>query len=163
MTTRQVRSSRLEQFTKIQSVKLLISWEIGCKLILPVELVIHKSAVQIGPIYQYKFYDRTLDEMWQKQLTVGNLTDKQYQTYVRSDALMVNDEANPTSGVVVSEGWAVRGGPSDTYWKVGTLNPHKKASTLLIRCIMIRMDIGGMKSNKTENGKPQDPEDVKYF
>ena len=62
-----------------------------------------KSAVQIGPIYQYKFYDRTLDEMWQKQLTVGNLTDKQYQTYVRSDALMVNDEANPTSGVIVSD------------------------------------------------------------
>ena len=74
---------------KIQSIKLLISWGIGCKLILLGELAISlKSAVQIGPIYQYKFYDQTLDEMWQKQLTVGNLTDKQYQTYVRSDALM---------------------------------------------------------------------------
>jgi hypothetical protein len=68
--------------------------------------------------------------MWQQQLTVGNLTDKQYQTYVRSDALQVDNETNPTYGEVVSEDWNVRGCPSASYWQVGVLNPGEGVNIL---------------------------------
>ena len=123
---------------------------------------IAKSATQIGPIYQYEFYDKTLDQMWQKQLTVGNLTDKQYQTYVRSDALRVENEVNPAYGDVVSEGWNVRGGPGASYWQVGVLNLGEGVN-ILNKVYNQEDGYWWYEIKFDRRWKTPNPEDVKYY
>ena len=42
-------------------------------------------------------------------------TDTKYTTYIREDALLIQDKSNPTSGVVKGSGWNVRGGVETNY------------------------------------------------
>ncbi len=91
---------------------------------------VYKGNLQIGPIYNYTNYTKTLQEMVNIQMTVSPQTDKKYQTFVRQDALSVNNTSNPTSGLVTTSGWRVRIGPDQNTWSIGTLNPGETVSIL---------------------------------
>ena len=70
----------------------------------------------------YTEYDTTLDKLTQIQLKANPQTDTKYLTYIREDALLIQDKANPTVGVVQGSGWNVRGGVGTNYWAVGKVN-----------------------------------------
>lgn len=69
----------------------------------------------------YKSYDMTLDELTSIQMQSNPQTDKQYTTYIREDALVLNSVTNPATGTVKGTGWKVRGGAGTDYWAVGTV------------------------------------------
>ena len=70
----------------------------------------------------YTEYDTTLDELTQIQMKANPQTDTKYTTYIREDALLIQDKSNPTSGVVKGSGWNVRGGVGTNYWAIGKVN-----------------------------------------
>ncbi|MDQ0199322.1 SH3 domain-containing protein [Neobacillus ginsengisoli] len=72
--------------------------------------------------YTYENLNMTLNEMTAIQYHSGPQTDKQYHTYLREDALIVNNPSNPVSGIVKGSGWNIRGGAGTDYWTVGTVN-----------------------------------------
>ena len=67
----------------------------------------------------YQSYSITLNNMKDLELKVNPQTDKKYTTFIRSDALVVDDSTGPTKGVVFGSGWNVRGGAGTDYWVVG--------------------------------------------
>ena len=71
---------------------------------------------------KYTEYETTLDELTQIQMKANPQTDTKYLTYIREDALLIQDQANPTVGVVQGSGWNVRGGVGTNYWAVGKVN-----------------------------------------
>lgn len=78
---------------------------------------VYRPATIYGVVYTQTNYNISLEEMWKKQLTVDNLTDKKYETFIRSDALTIdktNNQYGTSNGV-----WNVRGGPSTSFWVVG--------------------------------------------
>jgi mannosyl-glycoprotein endo-beta-N-acetylglucosaminidase len=82
---------------------------------------------QLEPLNQkmnliYSEYDTTLDELTKIQMKANPQTDTKYTTYLREDALLINDKANPKTGVVHGSGWNVRGGVGTNYWAVGKVN-----------------------------------------
>ncbi|MGM0904733.1 MAG: SH3 domain-containing protein, partial [Bacillota bacterium] len=66
-------------------------------------------------------YGVTLEEFTQMQMKTNPQTDKKYTTYIREDALILNDPSNPTTGKVQGTGWKIRGGASTSDWVVGTV------------------------------------------
>ncbi len=78
----------------------------------------------------YTSYDMTLDQMVKVQLQSNPQTDKKYATYIREDALILNNSTNPTSGVVKGSGWNVRGGAGTNYWAVGTVGSGETLNIL---------------------------------
>jgi mannosyl-glycoprotein endo-beta-N-acetylglucosaminidase len=67
----------------------------------------------------YQSYAISLNNMGNLELKANPQTDKKYNTYVRSDALVVDNTAKPTKGVVFGSNWNVRGGGGTNYWVVG--------------------------------------------
>jgi mannosyl-glycoprotein endo-beta-N-acetylglucosaminidase len=65
------------------------------------------------------YYDITLSELTDIQMAVNPQTDKKYNTYIREDALTIN---NSTSATVKGAGWNVRGGAGTNFWVVGTVS-----------------------------------------
>jgi mannosyl-glycoprotein endo-beta-N-acetylglucosaminidase len=65
------------------------------------------------------YYDITLSELTDIQMAVNPQTDKNYNTYIREDALTIN---NSTSATVKGSGWNVRGGAGTNFWVVGTVS-----------------------------------------
>jgi mannosyl-glycoprotein endo-beta-N-acetylglucosaminidase len=82
---------------------------------------VNKSVVQIGPVYVATHYNYTFQSLVDKQFNLIPQTDKDYRTFVIASALNVNNSSNPTSGIANDSGWRVRGGPSTSYWAIGTL------------------------------------------
>ena len=74
-------------------------------------------------------YKVTLEDFTLMQMLASPQTDTRYATYIREDALILNDPANPTSGKVQGAGWKTRGGPGTNHWVVGTV---KNGDTLQI-------------------------------
>ncbi|QNF29477.1 SH3 domain-containing protein [Metabacillus elymi] len=65
------------------------------------------------------YYDIPLSELTDIQMAVNPQTDKKYNTYIREDALTIN---NSTSATVKGAGWNVRGGAGTNFWVVGTVS-----------------------------------------
>jgi mannosyl-glycoprotein endo-beta-N-acetylglucosaminidase len=123
---------------------------------------VYKPGVQVGPIYNYTSYNLTLDQMLAKQLSVYNATDKNYNVYVRSDALIVNDANNPTSGTAVAASMSVRGGPGASYWTVGTLNNQEQV-TILNKVYNSQDGYWWYQINFNRTWVTPNPVDVKYY
>jgi beta-N-acetylglucosaminidase len=81
-------------------------------------------------VYEYSTYPWTLDQIFEIQWALSPQTDKRYDTYVRSDAFLIDDPQNPTMGITEGSGWRVRGGPGTQYWAVGRLNDGEKVDIL---------------------------------
>lgn len=64
----------------------------------------------------------TLKNMDNLEINANPQTDKKYMTYIRSDALVVDNAARPTQGVVFGSNWNVRGGAGTNYWVVGQVD-----------------------------------------
>ena len=64
----------------------------------------------------YESYGISLSEMVKLQMEADPQTDKNYDTYIRSDAVTLT---SPTSGTVKGAGWNVRGGAGTSFWVVG--------------------------------------------
>ncbi|MCM2536031.1 hypothetical protein NDK43_31735 [Neobacillus pocheonensis] len=60
--------------------------------------------------YTYEKLDTTLNKLTALQYHIGPQTDKKYPTYLRDDAIIVNNVSNPTSGTVKGSSWNIRGG-----------------------------------------------------
>ena len=84
------------------------------------EKIIDESSGNITTIVQQ--YEITLDEMVQAQMKVNPQTDKKYATYIREDALILNNRSNPTMGTVKGSTWNIRGGAGTEHWVVGQVN-----------------------------------------
>jgi mannosyl-glycoprotein endo-beta-N-acetylglucosaminidase len=67
----------------------------------------------------YESYGISLSEMVKLQMEADPQTDKNYDTYIRSDALTLT---SPTSGTVKGAGWNVRGGAGPSFWVVGQVS-----------------------------------------
>ena len=67
----------------------------------------------------YQSYAISLNNMEKLELSDNPQTDKKYNTYIRSDALVVDNSTNPTKGVVFGSSWNIRGGAGTNYWVVG--------------------------------------------
>ncbi|WP_428909887.1 SH3 domain-containing protein [Niallia sp. Krafla_26] len=76
----------------------------------------------------YTDYDITLEELTNIQMQANPQTDQKYTTYIREDALKVNNVLNPTSGVVQGSNWRVRGGAGTEFWSVGKVKNGEKVN-----------------------------------
>lgn len=88
-------------------------------------LVMDLKEVTIRKVTTYTQYDVTYTDALNRQIGVSQ-TDKRYDAYVRSDALIV-DAATPNAGTVNGAGWNVRGVPVDG-WVLGKLNDKEKVT-----------------------------------
>ncbi|WEG11895.1 SH3 domain-containing protein [Pullulanibacillus sp. KACC 23026] len=70
----------------------------------------------------YTPYSISLTDMKNLELNSNPQTDKTYNTYIRSDALVVDNKTNPTQGVVFGSNWNVRGGAGTDFWVVGQVS-----------------------------------------
>jgi len=110
---------------------------------------------------QYQEYDITLDEFLAIQLKANPQTDKKYNVYIRSDALLVDNQANPKSGIVQGTGWRVRGGPGTDYWIVGQVN---NGQTLTILSVVKGSDgYDWYQIDFKKTWVNASPEDVRYY
>ncbi|MCQ6277102.1 SH3 domain-containing protein [Bacillus sp. V3B] len=75
---------------------------------------------------QYEEYDISLADLTNIQMKANPQTDTKYTTYIREDALLINDKTNPTSGIVQGSTWNIRGGAGTDYWVVGKVNSGEK-------------------------------------
>jgi mannosyl-glycoprotein endo-beta-N-acetylglucosaminidase len=73
----------------------------------------------IDPEKTSNSYNITLSQLTDIQMAVNPQTDKNYNTYIREDALTIN---NSTSATVKGAGWNVRGGAGTNFWVVGTVS-----------------------------------------
>ena len=89
-----------------------------------------KKFTHEGPIVKYTSYSLTLQEMIEIQKRLQPLTDKRYDTYVRSDAFDVDNPDNPQIGTVKGNKWNVRGGPGTEYWIVGNISSGENVKIL---------------------------------
>jgi mannosyl-glycoprotein endo-beta-N-acetylglucosaminidase len=64
-------------------------------------------------------YNLSLSGMENIEMSVDPQTDKNYDTYIRSDALNL---ISSTSGTVKGSGWNVRGGAGTNFWVVGQVS-----------------------------------------
>jgi len=69
----------------------------------------------------YTNYHLTLDEMTNIQLKANPQTDKQYDTYIREDAVAFKS-ADSTKATVLGSGWRLRGGAGTDFSVVSTLS-----------------------------------------
>ncbi|MCM3570725.1 SH3 domain-containing protein [Neobacillus mesonae] len=67
----------------------------------------------------YENYDINLEDMTKLEMAANPQTDKKYDTYIRSDALILT---SPASGTVNGIGWNIRGGAGANFWNVGQVN-----------------------------------------
>ncbi|GER67132.1 hypothetical protein BpJC4_16030 [Weizmannia acidilactici] len=109
----------------------------------------------------YQSYSVSLDQMAGIEMAAYPQTDKKYSTYIRSDALIVDDTAHPTKGVVFGSGWNVRGGAGTNYWVVGqVLNGET------VEILSVEKGTDGKTWYKISYNKTwvnASPDDVKYY
>ncbi|MDP4103714.1 MAG: SH3 domain-containing protein [Bacillota bacterium] len=67
----------------------------------------------------YESYGVSLSDMVKLQMEADPQTDKNYNTYIRADALTLTSTA---SGTVKGSGWNVRGGAGTNFWVVGQVS-----------------------------------------
>ena len=91
---------------------------------------VYRSGVRKGPTINYMNYNRSLNEVVQLQMTKNPQTDKDYRTYVRADALKVDNEETPTKGIALGAEWNVRGGAGDQHWVLGRLKDQEEVDIL---------------------------------
>lgn len=70
----------------------------------------------------FSSYSISLKDMESLELAVTPQTDHHYNTYIRSDALVVDNKTNPTKGVVFGSSWNIRGGAGTNFWVVGQVS-----------------------------------------
>jgi mannosyl-glycoprotein endo-beta-N-acetylglucosaminidase len=108
----------------------------------------------------YTNYDATLDDLTQIQMKANPQTDKSYPTYIREDALVLNNLVNPTQGTVQGT-WNVRGGAGTENWVVGKVNDGQ---TLQIISKTTGTDgYVWYKVNYNKSWVNASPEDTKYY
>jgi mannosyl-glycoprotein endo-beta-N-acetylglucosaminidase len=115
---------------------------------------VHKSGVQIGPIFRYTQYDLTLEEMLNIQMTKNPQTDKyRYdKSYVHSAYVKVETpNTYPTKGTVTATTLNVREGTGTNYWIVGTLKYGEPVEVLAKVGDWYEIEYGPWK-----NAKPED-------
>ena len=91
---------------------------------------VSKQFTHEGAVVKYTSYNLSLQEMIEIQKRLQPLTDKKYDTYVRSDAFDVDNPDNPQTGNVKGSKWNVRGGPGTEYWVVGSINGGENVKIL---------------------------------
>ena len=91
---------------------------------------VYRSGVKKGPTINFMNYNRSLNEVVQLQMKKNPQTDKDYRTYVRADALKVDNEENPTKGIALGAEWNVRGGAGDQHWVLGRLKDQEEVNIL---------------------------------
>ena len=93
---------------------------------------VYSSSVRKGPMINQVNYSNTLSELVQLQFNAGTRpqTDKNYRTYVREDALTVDNEKNPTKGIAKGADWIVRGGPGASHWDIGKLKDKEEVQII---------------------------------
>jgi len=109
----------------------------------------------------YDNYNISIDNLVKIQEAAGAQTDSKYHTYIREDALKLNNPSKPTSGVVQGNGWNVRGGAGTSYWVVGKVN---NGDTLSI--ISQQKDSDGYTWYEVSYNKTwvnANPDDIKYY
>ncbi|MBP3039848.1 glucosaminidase domain-containing protein, partial [Bacillaceae bacterium Marseille-Q3522] len=82
-----------------------------------------------GKIVKETSYNFSIDEMVANQLSANPQTDKNYDVYIRSDALIL-DPSNPSRGTVDGSSWNVRGGPGTNFWIIGKVNDQERLTIL---------------------------------
>jgi len=103
-------------------------------------------------------YNISLSDMVKLQMAVNPQTDKDYYTFIRSDALTLT---GPSTGIVNGSGWNLRGGAGTDYWVVGQVKNH---DTLQILAVVT--DDKGMEWYQVAYNKSwvnASPEDVAYY
>ena len=93
---------------------------------------VYSSGVRKGPTINQVNYSQTINELVQlhSNLKTRPQTDKNYRTYVREDALKVDNKSNPTKGTANGANWIVRGGPGSNHWDVGTLKDKEEVQIM---------------------------------
>ncbi len=87
---------------------------------------------ETGKIINYTNYNYSVSDMVNIQtgLFTPPQTDKKYDVFVREDALTLDNPDNPKTGTAKGSDWRVRGGPSTSFWNVGTLKENEKVNIL---------------------------------
>lgn len=104
-------------------------------------------------------YPVSLNDMVNKQMTVSPQTDKKYNVYLRSDAL-VRNPADPSKGTVQGV-WNVRGGPGTNYWKVGQVNNQEVVK--ILSSVKAKDGWTWYKISYNRTWVNASPTDVKYY
>ncbi|MCC5803164.1 PA14 domain-containing protein [Rossellomorea vietnamensis] len=114
-----------------------------------------KTVPVISKTYEETNYNMSFDEFLQTQMAVYPQTDKKYDSYIREDGI---DEDNK----VLIDGFNVRGGPSTSYWSIGTLRLGETVKILSTT----EKDGNGYKWHKIEFNQMfvnASPEDTAYY
>jgi mannosyl-glycoprotein endo-beta-N-acetylglucosaminidase len=106
----------------------------------------------------YESYGISLNELVKLQMEANPQTDKNYDTYIRSDALTLT---SPTSGTVKGSGWNVRGGAGTSFWVVGQAS--NSASVQILSKVKGTDGYDWYQINYDKTWVNASPDDVAYY
>ncbi|WP_456277601.1 SH3 domain-containing protein [Bacillus sp. AK128] len=100
---------------------------------------VHKSGVQVGPIFRYTNYSVSMNDMLATQMKKGPQTDKYrndktyvHKDFIQLDAVTASTELPtfPMYGAVTATHLNVREGPDTSFWAVGALRQGNRVEIL---------------------------------